>query len=144
MASSKTASKPRDPFARFALIPIDYLLPHEEIVPDRAIEVMRDIKEQEKVFEPILVSEGSWVVLNGHHRLEALRRLGATKVPVWLVDYDHSAITVELWPEAKVKRTSKKAIIARARKGKLYPPKTSRHKILKKLPQRTTPLSKLL
>jgi hypothetical protein len=144
MVASKTTGQPADPFARFALIPIKNLLPHEEIVPKRIDEILQEIKDTSGVPAPIVVAEGSWVVLDGHHRLEALRRLGAKRVPAWLVDYDDSAVSVEKWPDAKVRGSpTKKAIVARAKKGVLYPPKTSRHKISKTLPQRVTPLSDL-
>jgi hypothetical protein len=144
MATAKNASSPVDPFARFALIPIENLLPHEQVVPRRIEEVLQEITEHSGVPAPIVVAEGSWVVLDGHHRLEALRKLGAKRVPAWLVDYDDTAVSVEKWPDAKVRTNpTKKAIVKRAKKGMLYPPKTSRHKISKTLPQRITPLSEL-
>jgi hypothetical protein len=144
MVAPKTACSPVDPFARFALIPIENLLPHEQVVPKRIEEVLEEITVKSQVVVPIVVAEGSWVVLDGHHRVEALRRLGAKRVPAWLVDYDNEAVSVEKWPDAKIKGLpTKKAIVTRAKKGVLYPPKTSRHKISKRLPHRVTPLSEL-
>lgn len=131
--------------ARFALVPISDLLPHERCDPTRVSEVEEDIKDEGALLEPILVADGSLVVLNGHHRLEVLKRLGARKVPAWVIDYDHASITVDLWPQSGVTMApTKKEIISRAKGGHLYPPKTSHHRISRPLPKRRTALSTLL
>lgn len=129
---------------RFELLPISQLLPHEECDPHTLDEVEKDIRRHGAVLEPVLVAEGSLVVLNGHHRLEVLRRLGARKVPAWVVDYEDASITVDLWPGSGISEPiSKKEILTRARRGHLYPPKTSHHSLGKPLPKRKTPLSQL-
>ncbi|MCL4324444.1 MAG: ParB N-terminal domain-containing protein [Candidatus Thermoplasmatota archaeon] len=140
----KTGEADVAPEARFELVLISELLPHEMCDPDTVDTVEQNIKSEGAVLEPILVAEGSLVVLNGHHRLEVLKRLGARKVPAWVIDYEGSSITVDLWPGSGVpEKPTKKDIVARARKGHLYPPKTSRHQISKPLPKRRTPLHEL-
>ncbi len=138
------ASKAKLLPARFELVPVSDLLPHEKVDSNTVASVEQEIRAEGAVLEPILVADGSLVVLNGHHRLEVLRKLGARKVPAWIIDYHGSLITVDLWPGTSVKKVpSKKQIESRARKGLLYPPKTSRHTLRQQLPRRRTPLEEL-
>jgi len=37
------------------------------------------------------------VILDGHHRVSALRLLGCALTPVYLVDYEHPSIKVTRW-----------------------------------------------
>ena len=130
--------------ARFELISVSDLFPHEEVDPKTVESVEREIRAEGAILEPILVADGSLVVLNGHHRLEVLRKLGVSKVPAWVIDYHGSSITVDLWPGTSVKEVpSKEQIESRARRGLLYPPKTSRHTMRQRLPRRRTPLRDL-
>ncbi len=142
---TKPTRKPKSaPVIRFELLPISTLLPHEEVDPKTVGTVEEGIRQEGAVLEPILVAEGSFVVLNGHHRLEVLRRLGARCAPAWIVDYHLPTITVDLWPGTAIESVpSKKEIEERAKRGLLYPPKTSRHKVRHRLPRRRTPLQEL-
>ncbi|HZY91467.1 MAG TPA: ParB N-terminal domain-containing protein [Thermoplasmata archaeon] len=126
----------------FAYLPMELLREHEETQPDRVREVQHDIERRGVIDEPILVSRGSHVVLNGHHRFAALRTLGARWVPVYLVDYDHGSVLLERWSPGPP--ISKADVIQTAEAGRLYPPKTTRHRLLFDLPHRPTPLSSLL
>ncbi len=144
MAGSEGSRRAPAAFGTFSLLPIDTLRPHEEIDPTKIDELRLTIEEESAVLEPVLVARGSWVVLNGHHRVEALRRLGARLVPAWVVDYEDEAIIVDRWPRSSVEEVPDKAtILARAQAGRLYPPKTSRHTVRRRLPKRKTPLAVL-
>lgn len=144
MTASHSATRSNEGFGTFALVPIERLLPHEEIEQPRVDELKLEIEEEMAVTEPIVVAKDSWVVLNGHHRVEALRQIGAKYVPAWVVNYHDVAVQVEKWPSSPVKEVpDKERIISRAKEGKLYPPKTSRHRISKNLPKRRTSLSVL-
>jgi uncharacterized protein (DUF1015 family) len=68
------------------------------------------------------------IVIDGHHRFEALRRMNAILAPVHLVDYKDENITVRNWRENEPTIT-KEEIIRQVNEGKLYPPKTTRHDI---------------
>ena len=127
---------------KFRLVPIEELRGHEK-TDERAVRALVRALRSDRVFsEPIWVARGSYAVLNGHHRVEALRRLGARRIPAWVVDYESELVTLEPWrPGVAV---AKSEVIRRARSGELYPPKTTRHKMTKALPTRAVPLAELL
>ena len=126
----------------FRLVPIDKLRGHERIHEAAVRELVRTLRSDGVFSEPIWVARGSFTVLNGHHRVEALRRLGARRVPAWIVDYDSDLVTLEPWTPGIV--VEKSEVVRRARSGELYPPKTTRHRITEPLPSRPIPLAELL
>jgi len=96
-------------------------------------ELVDEIRKEGVLHEPVLVDIDTLTILDGHHRVSALRRLGARWVPAVLVDYMGELVRVESWrPGISV---SKEEVIARARRGLLYPPKTTRHRVLFELPR---------
>ncbi|HZY71215.1 MAG TPA: ParB N-terminal domain-containing protein [Thermoplasmata archaeon] len=128
--------------ARFAMVPTARLRAHEEVDPVKVEALVGEIRERGSVDEPILIAAGSDVILNGHHRFAALRRLGARRVPVWIVAYEDERIRLERWSEGP--RITKAEIVEHGRRGELYPPKTSRHVIGFELPERPTPLAEIV
>ena len=66
---------------RFALVPLRELKTHEEAEPDRVKRVMKQLQSTKLVKKAIVVDSKTRVVLDGVHRLSALRRLGAVRVP---------------------------------------------------------------
>ena len=62
---------------RFELLPMEALRPHEQIDEAEARRLTGRLRAVGQVEEPLLVADGSWVILNGHHRYAALRALGA-------------------------------------------------------------------
>lgn len=111
----------------FTLLPADRLRPHESLNPELLAETEAAIDREGVVREPLLVEREHYVILDGHHRYEALVRLGCRRIPVYLVDYGDDAIRVETWPEAAVDRVTKEEVIQRALRGDPFPPKTSKH-----------------
>jgi hypothetical protein len=69
--------------------------PHELFLEDHVKEVMEDIRESGVVRRPLVVDAVTMTLLDGAHRLEALRRLGAPLAPVITVDY--SQVEVAGW-----------------------------------------------
>jgi len=69
------------------LVRINELQPHEEARPKRVEEVAKSIARLGRVLKPVIVEERSLVIVDGHHRYHALRRLGARYVPVVLARY---------------------------------------------------------
>ncbi|MCI4372862.1 MAG: transcriptional regulator [Thermoplasmata archaeon] len=126
----------------FRLIPLENLLEHEEVEPRKVDELVADFRRIGKVADPIWVAVGSGIILNGHHRVAALRRLGAVWVPAYEIDYHSPRIRLERWtvgpPIAKVE------VERRASEHRLYPPKTTRHVLEIELAPRPTPLAELM
>lgn len=109
----------------FALVSINRLLRHEEVVPEHVLGLTLEIARDGELRQPIILDRHSLVILDGHHRAEALRRLGCTLVPAYLVDYSSPLIAVETRRTDQV--VTKETVIATGLAGRLFPPKTSRH-----------------
>lgn len=128
--------------AEFTLLPITELKAHERIDEATIHDLVSLLRRTQVLADPIWVARGSSVILNGHHRVEALRRIGAERVPAWVIDYDSDLIHLERWhPGPPI---AKGEVVRRANEGRLFPAKTTRHRLLVDLPARPTPLSELL
>ncbi len=126
---------------RFALVPIATLRDHEEVDPEGVDRLVTELREEGRVLDPLWVSEGSFVILNGHHRFQALRRLGAERAPAWVIDYEDPRVHLERWqPDPPI---AKAEVVARAIERRPFPPTTTRHSLEFPLPHRPTPLASL-
>jgi len=131
---------------KYELVAIETVKLHEEVIPARVDEVADDIKKRGIVLEPIVVDDKHHIVLNGHHRLAALRKLGAKRIPAFVVPYEATYITVDRWPGSTwyKKTVTKEDVLEAGLTQKLMTPHTSRHKFLIHLEQVQTPLEKLM
>ncbi len=109
----------------FRLVPVESLFPHEEVDEADVDLLVHQIRAQGIVREPIWVTEADGVILNGHHRYAALRKLDVRRVPAWAVDYPDPAMEVGRWNAGPP--FDKAEVVRRAREGPLFPPKTTRH-----------------
>ncbi len=66
---------------------LSLLRPHEEALPYHVKEVMESISKSKVVMKPLLVEAKTNIILDGMHRYEALRLIGAELAPVVKVDY---------------------------------------------------------
>lgn len=89
---------------RIVLINIDELYGHEEIVQTQVEWLKDNLKKLGYFFRPILVAKRERVVLDGHHRVVALKELGeekgitTTKIPCVEIEYvDNPKITLGTW-----------------------------------------------
>lgn len=115
----------RELSCRLAILPMSILRPHESIDPKLVNELMEDIRLRGHLRKPILVDLETLIIIDGHHRVEALRRLGCRKVPCLLVDYRSPRITALRWKGGE--KLSKSLILKASLSGDLMPPKTTRH-----------------
>jgi hypothetical protein len=115
---------------RFALVPTGDLTTHEEAQPDRVKRVFKQIRSSKVVKKAIAVDERSMVVLDGVHRLSALRELGCARVPVWLIDYSDEDVVV--FTKDKKAHVPKEDVVRAAVRGPKLPPKSTRHMVRKK------------
>ncbi|HXY46789.1 MAG TPA: ParB N-terminal domain-containing protein [Thermoplasmata archaeon] len=126
----------------FALVPIRDLHAHEQFQDDCVVALMEELRRAGVMNEPIWVSRDSLVILNGHHRVEAMRRMGASRMPAWLFEYESEVVSLEPWrPGPPIPKAE---VIRRGVSGHLFPPKTTRHKIQVELPPHPTSLADLL
>ncbi len=110
---------------KYTLVDIRVLRPHERVDERHLEELLEQILADGVLKTPVIVDSESMTILDGHHRVAALKRLGASKIPAVLVDYRDPRIRVESWDG--VEPPSKDEIVERARRGDLLPPKTTRH-----------------
>jgi hypothetical protein len=125
----------------FELVDPSRLKIHEEIDPAHVARLVADLTRDGFVAEPIWVARDSHVVLNGHHRLAALRELGAVRVPAWVFDYESDDVELDRWYDGPPLR--KPDVVARAASGLPFPPKTTKHTVRIHLPEHRTPLEVL-
>lgn len=128
---------------RVELVPVEELLPHEAVEEDAVGQLAHTIASEGVVRNPVVADRKSLVVLDGHHRLAALRSLGVKRIPAYLVDYSSDAVEVGGWRPG-IPPYAKDAIVERGRKGELLPPKTTRHRFPWKLGDERVPLRDLL
>ncbi len=85
---------------RIAISNIADLHLHEEVVPELLDELAQAIASDGCLKHPIIVDDGSHVVLDGMHRVAALKKLGCVRCPVCFVDYRNPAVTLGCWYRA--------------------------------------------
>lgn len=129
--------------SEFRLVRIGDLREHEEVVAARVTELFEKIRSDGYMYVPLVADARTLVVIDGHHRLSALKRMGAKRVPVHLVDYEDPSIRVDSWREGE-RAPSKGDVIARALAGSLFPPKSTRHATIYGLPEVRVELRELL
>lgn len=109
------------------MVPIRDLKTHEEAQPDRVRRVVKQMRSTGVVKKAIIVDSASMVVLDGVHRLGALRMLGAVRAPAWLIDYSDEGVVV--LSKDRKSRVPKDVVIRAATEGPKLPPKTTRHMV---------------
>ena len=109
-------------------IEIEELKEHEEIRPDYLEELKNEILSDGILKMPIAVDKKTYIILDGHHRLHALKKIGCQRIPVILFDYQSPEIKV--LPHREGETVTKEMIIQTALAGRRMPPKTSKHMIL--------------
>lgn len=83
---------------KFMFEQINNLKEHEQTDPLRLEEVKVILLKDKFQRDPIIVDEGTNVVIDGHHRLNALKILGYSKVAVHYVNYfNDERIIVKTW-----------------------------------------------
>jgi len=80
-----------------AILDIDSLHLHEETIPELVEQLAWSIKADGCVKHPIIVDTESLVVLDGVHRVAALKKLRIKRTPACLVDYTNPNIKVCSW-----------------------------------------------
>ena len=109
------------------LVNLEKLKEHEEIRPEYLEELKNEILCDGILKMPIAVDKKTYIILDGHHRLHALKRIGCKKIPVILFDYQSPEI--EVIPHREGETVTKEMVIQTALEGKRMAPKTSKHMI---------------
>ncbi len=70
---------------------------HEETISSQVEKLERDIRSSDKVRDPVIVDSDTRVVLDGMHRVAALRKIGCRYLPVCSVDYLNPKVMLKCW-----------------------------------------------
>jgi L-serine kinase (ADP) len=73
------------------------LKPHEETVAEDLKKLVNALGDNPVLRHPIIVDQGTGIVLDGTHRLAAIKQLKCNFIPSALVDYDDPQIKIEKW-----------------------------------------------
>lgn len=112
------------------LISTDKIRQHEGINLQYMDELIKKITKKKCYTNPIVIDRATKMILDGHHRFNAIKKMGGKKIPCLVIDYYGDDITVKTHGQGKI---DKKTIITMALGNKLFPPKTTKH-YLKKIP----------
>ena len=112
-------------FIELKILDIDSLKEHEGVEEERLDALTSEIKIDGVLKKAIAVDAETLLIIDGHHRIHALKRLGCKKVPACLFDYSSSEIAVLSWRNNPGFR--KDHLIASALSGKKLPPRSTRH-----------------
>lgn len=82
---------------RIALLEVDLLKPHEEVIENLVHKLADEIEDEEEVRDPLIVDEKDHVILDGMHRFAALKKLRCRYAPCCLINYDNPEVKVEPW-----------------------------------------------
>jgi hypothetical protein len=88
---------------------------------------MHQMQSTGVVKKAIAVDSQSMVVLDGVHRLSALKELGCVRVPAWLIDYSDEEVVV--FSRDRKSQIPKEAVVRAATQGPKFPPKTTCHMV---------------
>ncbi|KVA16472.1 hypothetical protein WI73_19530 [Burkholderia ubonensis] len=109
------------------LLSPELLLPTEECRSDRIREVAAEILRDGMWRVPIMVERTSRIVMDGHHRRIFALDHRLARVPCLLLEY--SDVVLSAWRDDVVVHPQE--ITDRGLAGRLYPPKSTRHRLLK-------------
>jgi len=110
------------------LIEVERLNPHEEVDLRHLRELRKEIESDGVLKFAIAVDKDTNIILDGHHRFDALRELGCEKIPAVFVDYNSPQIRVESWRSGW--KVTKEMVVEAGLSEKKLPPKTSRHMVI--------------
>jgi hypothetical protein len=85
------------PGLEIEILDIDQVHIHEEIVPELLRVLLEDLKSRRMVMDPLLIDKKTKVVLDGMHRLAALKKMGYRYLPVCGVNYKSPKVKVGCW-----------------------------------------------
>ena len=111
---------------RTCITDISMLLPHEDVDDDTVELIINDVVENGVIKYPVVADVRTFIILDGHHRVEALRELGYDYVPVFFVDYAKEY--VDVYPLRKDLPVSKVSVLEKVFLSmEVFPHKTTKH-----------------
>lgn len=128
---------------RYEVIPLESLRHHENFIEDNVRSLAYEIRSVATFTTPVCVDEKYRIILDGHHRAEALKRIGCRRVPAYLFPYPSEEVSVTTWSECGHERITEQEIIEAALAGRKFLPKTSKHTFRVERPKISVELAEL-
>ena len=126
------------------LVDVKDLRPHEEIKQKNLQKMIKHVERIQGYYIPIIVDKDTKTILDGHHRYHSALHLGINRIPAIEINYlQDDSIRVKAWEGKEEMNITKDSILKAAKKGELYPPKTSKH-IIQSVPEQFFSLQQLL
>ncbi len=125
-------------------VDIKKLIAHERVCHARLNVLYKQINDEGVIRRPVIVDKTTNVILDGHHRVQALRDLGAKRVPVVYVNYSDDCVRVYLRRKELLMNMIKRSVIEMALLHKPFPSKTTRHFIHNRPTMKPVPMSELM
>tara|TARA_Y100000816_G_C26052640_1_gene552066 strand:+ start:54 stop:491 length:438 start_codon:yes stop_codon:yes gene_type:complete len=106
---------------------VNLLYPHERIIDKNKNVLKEKFINSHGIFfiSSIIICNESGLIIDGHHRYNALKELGLSKIPVTKINYKSKKIKT-----SKKNDICKNLIIKKAVSKDLFKPKSTRHLIL--------------
>ena len=110
---------------KLVLFELSKLKEHEETDEKHVRELVEEISSKNAFTTAIVVDKDMKIILDGHHRFNAAKRLHLRTIPCLLVDYlNDKNVSVESRRQIRV---SKNLVVQKVLEEKKYPKKTTRH-----------------
>ena len=107
------------------LVSVNDLIETEEHCNENAVKLSEKIIKSGFWTVPIAVEANMMAIMDGHHRLNAAKYLGLTRVPCVVMTYESGGVSLNSWrSEVACSVADIRAMVASAQK---YPLKTTRH-----------------
>jgi len=123
------------------LLPIAKLRAHEQVCPQRLVQVKAAILQAGRINNPVIVDQKNKIILDGHHRVAGLKQLGCRLIPAMTVNYFSDTVRVYSWRKNLI--ISKAAVAAAVLTNQTFPYKTTRHLIKNRIQGVNIPLDRL-
>lgn len=127
---------------KMILLELNKLKKHEAVDQNRVVKLKQQMLSDGYLKNPVIVEKEHLIILDGHHRVQALLELGAKYAPVQLVDYFSDQVRV-YWRSPNSIKNIKQAVIIMSLSGRVFGEKTTRHYIKKRVRQININLKKL-
>ena len=82
---------------RISMIETEKLRPHEEVVESTVNKLVNAIQREGLLRDPLMVDKDDYIILDGMHRYNSLKRINCRFIPCCLVDYNSPMIKVGAW-----------------------------------------------
>jgi len=120
------------------LVELGKLHIHEEIIPELLDQMVGEIKSSGVLRHPIIADMNTLVVLDGMHRVAALKKIKCRYIPACLVNYGSSKVKVGCWYRTVGGKVSTNALLDLLRQLEIKSDKASIAKAKRMLEGRKT------